>query len=111
MMIVGRVEEQEWKSECLRLEKKLAEIGTAAKDARKRGVYVNVETARMSQAVNIFQYRDYSTWYIPSSQQHQVFFDRLMVILKKYLQERKKSDLLSAAVPKPTVKETKKPRT
>ena len=51
MMIVGRVEEQEWKSECLRLEKKLTEIGSAAKDARKRGVYVNVETARMSQAV------------------------------------------------------------
>lgn len=50
MMIVGRVEEQEWKSECLRLEKKLTEIGSAAKDARKRGVYVNVETARMSQA-------------------------------------------------------------
>jgi hypothetical protein len=41
VMIVGRADEKEWKSECLRLEKKLGEIGTAAKDARKKGGYVN----------------------------------------------------------------------
>lgn len=51
MMIVGRVDEREWKAECLRLEKKLADIGTSAKDARKKGGYIHAETARISQAV------------------------------------------------------------
>lgn len=54
MMIVGRVDEREWKAECLRLEKKLADIGTSAKDARKKGGYIHAETARISQAVHIF---------------------------------------------------------
>lgn len=51
MMIVGRADEREWKAECLRLEKKLADIGTSAKDARKKGGYIHAETARISQAV------------------------------------------------------------
>ena len=38
----------------MRLEKKLAEIGTAAKDARKKGGFINAETARISQAVHLF---------------------------------------------------------
>ena len=42
MMIVGRVDEREWKAECLRLEKKLADIGTSAKDARKKGRYIRI---------------------------------------------------------------------
>ena len=54
MMIVGQVDEKQWKAQCLRLEKKLAEIGTAAKDARKKGGFVNAETARISQAVHTF---------------------------------------------------------
>jgi hypothetical protein len=51
MMIVGRADEKEWRAECLRLEKKLAEIGTAAKEARKKS-YTSAETARVCQAVS-----------------------------------------------------------
>jgi hypothetical protein len=57
-MIVGRADEREWRAECLRLEKKLADIGTAAKDARKKGVYTNAETARICQAVTPPLYRN-----------------------------------------------------
>ena len=42
MMIVGRIDEQEWKAECLRMEKKLGEISTGAKEYRKRFGYTNV---------------------------------------------------------------------
>lgn len=42
MMIVGRADEKEWKLECMRLEKKLTEIGNGAKDARKKYGYTNV---------------------------------------------------------------------
>lgn len=31
MMIVGRADEKEWKSECLRLEKKLGDLAVGAK--------------------------------------------------------------------------------
>lgn len=40
-MITGKADEREWKAECLRLEKKLAEIGNAAKDARKKNIFSN----------------------------------------------------------------------
>lgn len=54
MMIVGRADEREWRTECLRLQKKLADVGIAARDARKKGSYSNVETARICQAVVVF---------------------------------------------------------
>ena len=47
MMIVGRADEKEWRAECLRLEKKFTEISASAKDARKKGGYINAETARI----------------------------------------------------------------
>ena len=53
MMIVGNADEKEWRAECLRLQKKLADIGTAAKDARKKGGYIYAETARISQSVTV----------------------------------------------------------
>jgi hypothetical protein len=53
MMIVGKVDEKEWKSECLRLEKKFNELSTGAKEARRKHCYTNVEIARTSTAVII----------------------------------------------------------
>lgn len=50
MMIVGRVDEKEWKGECLRLEKKLGEISTGAKEYRKRHGYTNIETSKVCSA-------------------------------------------------------------
>lgn len=53
MMIVGKVDEMEWKAECLRLEKKFNELSTGAKEARKKHGFTNVETARVCSAVSI----------------------------------------------------------
>ena len=57
-MIVGKANEKQWMAECTRLEKKLNEITSGAKDARKKHSYFNVEVARLSTAVILFLIRN-----------------------------------------------------
>jgi hypothetical protein len=60
-MIVGRADEREWKAECLRLEKKFADITAGAKEARKKNGYSNIETAKIATAVSRLPLRNWST--------------------------------------------------
>lgn len=51
-MIFAKVNENEWKTECSRVEKKLNDITASAKEARKKGSHQNFETIKINSSVN-----------------------------------------------------------
>ena len=55
--ILPKVDEQEWRAECLRVDKKLQEISVLAKESRKKHGYRVFDTVKLSSSVNTLLFR------------------------------------------------------
>ena len=50
-MIFGKADERQWRAQCLRVEKKLSEITTHAKQAKRKSGHQHFDTAKISTSV------------------------------------------------------------
>lgn len=55
-MIFAKVQEHEWKAECMRVDKKLTELVSQAKEARRKNDHQHFDTVKIRSSVNIDNY-------------------------------------------------------